>query len=113
MNIGVGVNVSSTINDSKMKSSSEKRCGKKKKIFACELSFSVDCATSATEEVAVKINTMMASNDNAGTASVEECLAIGWLQRHTPLYFFAREFLAQKRYRVMLNIMKDEYEKFE
>lgn len=50
---GSGMNVSSTTRDAKRKSSSAKRRGKKKKISARELSFSVDRATSAVEEVAL------------------------------------------------------------
>lgn len=58
-----GVNVSTTTSNSKMKSSSGKWWGKKKKIFVHKLSFSIDRATSLAEEVATKINIMMASNE--------------------------------------------------
>lgn len=56
------MNVSNTISRGERKSSSAKRRGKKKKNSARELSFLVDRTTIATEKVAVKIITMMASN---------------------------------------------------
>ncbi|XP_022855762.1 uncharacterized protein LOC111376981 isoform X2 [Olea europaea var. sylvestris] len=112
-NVGVGINVSSTTSGRKRKSSSAKQRGKKKKISARELLFSIDRATSAGEKVAVKINTMMTSKNNAGIACVEELLATGRLQRRTPLYFFACALLAQKRYWDMLGVMNDVNEKFE
>ncbi|XP_022851998.1 uncharacterized protein LOC111373662 [Olea europaea var. sylvestris] len=110
---GSRFNVSDTTSGGKRKSSDATRRGKKKKSSARELSFSVDRATSATEEVVAKLNTMMGSHDDSGTACIEELLASGRLERRTPLYFFACAILAKKHYRNMLAVMKDLDEKFE
>ncbi|XP_022855489.1 L10-interacting MYB domain-containing protein-like [Olea europaea var. sylvestris] len=73
----------------------------------------VDQATSATEKVAVKINSIINLTSNARADCVEELLARGRLQRHTPLYFYTCTLLAQKHYRDMLVVMKDADENFE
>lgn len=54
----------------------------------------------------------MALNDNTDIACVEELLAIGRLERRTPLYFFAYILLAQKHHQDMFGVMKDANEKF-
>lgn len=77
------------------------------------MSFSVDWATSAAEKVAAKINNIINPTSNAGADCVEELLVAGWLQRLTPLYFYAYTILAQKRYLDMLSVMKDADKKIE
>lgn len=64
------------------------------------------------EEVAAKINTIMATNESVDAACVEELLATWRLQRRTPMYFFACVLLAHKRYQDMLSIVSEADEKF-
>lgn len=85
---------------------------KKKNVFVLELSFSIDQANSAAEEVTAKINTNIALNDNARVACVEKLLTTGRLECQTPLYFYVCTLLKQKRYQDMLSVMKDVNEKF-
>lgn len=85
---------------------------KKKNVFVHKLSFSIDQANSAAIEVAAKIDTNIAPNDNAGVACVEKLLFASRLECQTPLYFYVCTLLEQKRYRDMLSVMKDVNEKF-
>lgn len=107
------MSTSNARNGDKRKSSTKGRKGKQKKISARELSYSVDRATSATEEVAAKLISIINPNENVGAAAVAELFAAGRLQRRSPLYCYTCTILMQKRCRDMFAVMKDADEKFE
>lgn len=106
------MNTSNARSGEKRKSSTKRRKGKQKKIYARELSFFVDCATSAAEELAAKLTSIINSIENVVASCIENLLAIGCLQCHTPLYFYTCTLCMQKRYRDMPASMKDADEKF-
>lgn len=83
----------------------------REELFAHELSFSVDHANSAVEEVTMKFNSLISLNRNECKESIEELLVCGKLIRKTNLYYYTSTLLSQKDNRDMFHAMADADEK--
>lgn len=73
----LSMNVSNAKSGEKRKLPLKKQKGKRNKLSTRKLSVSIDRGNSAFEEVATKINTIMAPTENEEVACVEELLATG------------------------------------
>ncbi|XP_022889032.1 uncharacterized protein LOC111404461 [Olea europaea var. sylvestris] len=85
---------------------------KRKKFSSRDVLYSMDHATSASENIAAKIDHFIGAAMSDPKTCMSELLATGRLQKQTDLYFYTCKFLSQRANREVLNMQDNANDKF-